>query len=176
MSTAESAPDVPAIDPTRPTHVSYILRSREYYLAQGFGNPYRWSHFQEVPFTPLAKPLAQSRVALVTTARRRIPEGAPEPDPESKAVYADPIDPQPDTQADHLGYDRKNVSLEDPNSYLPIARVAEFAKEGRIGSMVPRFYGVPSTRSQRRTLERDAPEILRLCREDEIDVALLVPV
>jgi len=34
---------------------------------------------------------------------------------------------------------------------------------------------VPTDYSQRRTLEQDAPEILRRCREDEVDVALLVP-
>ena len=87
-----------------------------------------------------------------------------------------PIDPDPDTDVDELGYDKKNVSVEDPNSYLPLARVREFAKDGRIGSLVQRFYGVPSTRSQRRTIEQDAPEILRQCREDEVDVALMVPV
>ena len=34
MSTAESAREIPAIDQTRPTYVSYILRSRDYYIAQ----------------------------------------------------------------------------------------------------------------------------------------------
>ncbi len=169
MSTSEGAQGIPAIDQTRPTYISYIDRSREYYIAQGFGNPYRWPHFQEVPFTRLARPLAQSRVVVVTTARDRRRPGP-------KEVYATPIDPDPDTDVDELGYDKKNVSVEDPNSYLPVARVREFVKDGRIGSLVSRFYGVPSTRSQRRTMEHDAPEILRLCREDGVDVALLVPV
>ena len=169
MSTTEGAEGIPAIDQTRPTYISYIERSRDYYLAQGFDNPYRWPHFQEVPFTRLARPLAQSRVGLVTTARDRSLPGP-------KAVYASPIDPDPDTDVGGLSYDKKNVSVEDPNSYLPLARVREFVKEGRIGSLSPRFYGVPSTRSQRRTIEQDAPEILRRCREDEVEVALLVPV
>jgi hypothetical protein len=34
---------------------------------------------------------------------------------------------------------------------------------------------VPTEYSQRRTIEQDAPEILRRCREDEADAALLVP-
>ena len=181
MSTTEGAQGIPAIDQTRPTYISYIDRSREYYLAQGFGNPYRWPHFQDVPFTRLARPLAQSRVALVTTARdrRRQPQGAGGPDgpiDPLKTVYASPIDPDPDTDVSHLGYDTKNVSVEDPNSYLPVARVREFVKDGRIGSLASCFYGVPSTRSQRRTIEHDAPELLRRCREDGVDVALLVPV
>jgi hypothetical protein len=34
---------------------------------------------------------------------------------------------------------------------------------------------VPTEYSQRATSERDAPEILRRCREDGADAALLVP-
>ena len=58
------------IDPTQRGFVSYIDKSREFYLAKGYGNPYRWASNPDAPFTPLAKPLAESRVALVTTAAR----------------------------------------------------------------------------------------------------------
>ena len=47
--------------------IPYMQRTRDYYQALGFA-PYRWAHFADVPFTPLARPLAQSRVALITTA------------------------------------------------------------------------------------------------------------
>jgi hypothetical protein len=43
-------------------------RSREYYAAQGYAQPYAWAHHQEVPFTPLRKPMSECRVGLVTTA------------------------------------------------------------------------------------------------------------
>ena len=49
------------------------------------------------------------------------------------------------------------------------------AAQGRIGSVAPRFHGVPTDYSQRRTIEQDAPQILERCREDGVDVALLVP-
>ena len=48
--------------------VPYMDRSRRYYEVQGFDKPYVWAHFEEVPFTPLAKPLADSTLALLTTA------------------------------------------------------------------------------------------------------------
>ena len=54
--------------PEHDVPIPYMQRTRDYYLALGYGNPYRWAHFADVPFTPLAKPLAQSRVALITTA------------------------------------------------------------------------------------------------------------
>ncbi len=55
-------------DPSHRIFVSYMDKSREYYLASGYGNPYRWAHYENAPFAPLAKPLPQSRVALVSTA------------------------------------------------------------------------------------------------------------
>ena len=55
-------------DSSRRIFVSYIDKSREYYLARGYGNPYRWAQSENAPFAPLAKPLSQSRVALVSTA------------------------------------------------------------------------------------------------------------
>ncbi|HAP10358.1 MAG TPA: glycine reductase, partial [Afipia sp.] len=48
--------------------VPYMQRTRDYYLAIGYDTPYRWAHNLAAPFQPLTKPLAQSRVAIVTTA------------------------------------------------------------------------------------------------------------
>ena len=56
--------------------VSYIDRSREYYAAQGYTQPYAWAYFRNVPFVPLQKPLSECRVGLVTTAGRVEIEGA----------------------------------------------------------------------------------------------------
>ena len=49
------------------------------------------------------------------------------------------------------------------------------AREGRIGNVAPRFFGVPTNRSQRITLEVDFPEILARCRADAVDAVVLVP-
>ena len=52
---AAAAHDVP---------IAYMQRTREYYAALGYGEPYRWAHHVAVPFHPLAKPLALCRVAI----------------------------------------------------------------------------------------------------------------
>ena len=44
------------VDRSRRTFVDYIERTRAHYLIEGFNNPYRWSYFDDVPFTPMAKP------------------------------------------------------------------------------------------------------------------------
>src|SRR5437773_1987387 len=51
--------------------IPYMQRTRDYYVALGYGNPYRWAHFDEVPFTPPRTPLNRARSARACTARRR---------------------------------------------------------------------------------------------------------
>ena len=158
------------VDTSRRIFVSYIDKSREYYLARGYGNPYRWAHNENAPFAPLAKPLSQSRVALVSTAALTREGG------DLMEVYCAPTEPPPVAlYTDHRSWDKKATHTRDVESFLPIRRVAEFAGVGRIGSISPRFYGVPTDFSQRRTVDKYAPAILDLCRADEVDVALLVP-
>ena len=48
--------------------VPYMQRTRDYYTAIGYTTPYRWAHHVDAPFQPLQKPLARSRIAIVTTA------------------------------------------------------------------------------------------------------------
>jgi hypothetical protein len=47
--------------------------------------------------------------------------------------------------------------------------------KGLIGEVAPRFFGAPTNRSHRVTIEVDAPEILARCRADKVDAAVLVP-
>src|SRR5262244_870369 len=100
--------------------IPYMQRTRDYYLALGYGNPYRWAHFVEVPFTPLTIPLSRARVALVTTAAPFQPErGDQGPHAPYNAgakfyqVYSTPSDDTPDLRISHVGYDRKHTSAED---------------------------------------------------------------
>ena len=171
--TIEAALDLP---------IRYIDRSRDYYLALGYDNPYRWAYNVDVAFAPLRKPLSQSRVALITTAAPFNPSAGDQGPwaPYNAAakfteVYFMPIEPPPDLRISHVGYDRKHTSAEDINTYFPLKRLKEALADGRIGELNSRFYGVPSLRSQRLTTQRDAPRILELCREDAIDAAVMVP-
>ena len=161
--------------------IRYMDRSRAYYLALGYENPYRWAFNRDVPFVRFTKPLARSRVALVTTAAPFNPDAGDQGPwaPYNAAakfteVYSMPTDSSPDLRIAHLGYDRKHTSAEDINSYFPLQRLKEAAAAGRVGELNGRFYGVPSLRSQRLTTERHAPAILDICGEDGIDAAILV--
>jgi hypothetical protein len=64
--------------------------------------------------------------------------------------------------------------MEDSGSWFPLPALRQAAARGRIGRVAPRFHGAPTNRSQRRTIEVDAPEIVARCRADGVDAALLV--
>jgi D-proline reductase (dithiol) PrdB len=162
--------------------IPYMQRTRDYYLALGYGNPYRWAHFVDVPFTPLGMPLGRARVALVTTAAPFQPEAGDQGPtaPYNAAakfyeVYSGPADGTPDLRISHVGYDRANTRPADIDAYVPLARLREAAAAGRIGALTARFHGAPTNRSHRVTTDTDAPEILRRCQEDGADAAILVP-
>jgi len=180
MTLADTAPAEP-IEATLDVPIRYMERSRAYYLALGYGNPYRWAQNTDAPFTPLRKPIAESRVALVTTAAPYRPDAGDQgpwapynAGAKFTSVYSMPIDPPPDLRISHVGYDRKHTSAEDINSYFPLAALKNLAAGGAIRRLNERFYGVPTLRSQRLTNERDAPEVLDLCRADGIEAAVLV--
>jgi hypothetical protein len=162
--------------------IPYMQRTREYYLALGYNNPYRWAHYTEVPFAQLRKPLADSCVALITTAAPLQP-GAGDQGPGAAynaaakfyQVYSDTTSRAPDLRIAHLGYDRQHTTAADLHTYFPLARLTEAATAGRLGRVAARFHGVPTNRSQRVTIETDCPEVLRRCQEDQADVAVLVP-
>jgi hypothetical protein len=152
--------------------VSYIDRSRGYYAAQGYLQAYAWATHQEAPFTPLQKVLSECRIGLVTTAGREELEGASQG--RTRELYAMPITPMaPRLYTAHLFWDKKATHTDDLDSFLPLNRLAEYAAEGRIASVSPRFYGVPTDYSQGKTIRKDAPQVLKWCQEDQVDAVLL---
>jgi len=159
-----------------------MQRTREWYLALGYDNPYAWAHHDDAPFQPLRKPLAASRVAIVTTAAPFQPDKGPQGPgaPYNAAakfyeVYSGDSAGDPDLRIAHVGIDRRNADMADIGCWFPLKALRDAASAGRIGELAPRFHGAPTNRSQRHTLEVDAPEILARCREDGVDAAILVP-
>ncbi len=163
------------------TPIPYMQRTRDYYAALGYA-PYQWAHFDTVPFERPAAPLSQLRVVLITTAARFDPalgDQGPGAAYNAAAKYyrvcRAPLAPPPDLRISHIGYDRKHTAAADPNTWLPIAALHDAVARGVVGSLATELIGLPTDRSQRATLERDAPDVLAACRELRADVALLVP-
>jgi hypothetical protein len=144
-------------------------RTRHYYRALGYANDYKWASFDDVPFTPLAKPLAELRIALITTASPPDFDG-------TKCVWSGPVSPPPQKLfTDNVAWDKESTHTDDRASFLPIEAACELATEGIFAGLTARFHGVPTEYSQRKTIDEDAPEILARVREDGADAAILCP-
>ena len=168
--------------PAHDAPIAYMQRTRSYYQALGYGAPYEWAHFADVPFRPVVKSLATCRVGLVTTAapyqadRGDQGPGAPyNAAAKFYRVYSGDTSVDPDLRIAHVAIDRKHTTAEDPGSYFPLAALRRSAHAGRIGALAPRFHGLPTNRSQRATLDIDVPELVARCRADAVDAVLLVP-
>ncbi len=151
--------------------VPYMERTRDYYRAQGYAQDYQWAHHAETPFHRLSKPPSQCRVGVVTTAMPDTPSGRAR-----RQVYSSLSAPIPKSMyTGELSWHKTVTHTDDVGSFLPLEALMVLEDEGGIGSLAPRFHSVPTEYSQRNTREQDAPEILERLREDEVDVALLVP-
>jgi D-proline reductase (dithiol) PrdB len=147
-----------------------------------FLRAYPWRRIDPVPWTPLAKPLRECRVALVSSAGFVAPGQAPFDesvrggDPSFREIARDTdvrtlVDAHRSTSFDHAGM------RADPNLAFPIERLLELAASGRIGSVAPRHLSFMGSITAPGRLTRDtAPPAARRLREDGVDVALLVPV
>lgn len=173
MSTQQRLDDVP---------ITYMQRTRDWYLGLGYGNPYRWAHYVEVPFQPLTRPLEKSTLALITTAAPYQPDkGNQGPGSAYNAaakfyqVYSGDTSRDHDLRISHVAIDRKHTSMEDSGSWFPLPALRACIAKGRIGALARRFHGAPTNRSQRHTLDVDCPRLLARCREDGADAAILVP-
>ena len=162
--------------------IPYLKRIRDYYQALGYGAPYEWAHYSEVPFRPLDKPLSRSRIAIITTAAPYQPDkGDQGPRAPYNAaakfytVYSGNTAQDHDLRISHIAIDRKHTTAEDSAAYFPLTELRQRAASGRIGFIAARFHGAPTNRSHRVTLQVDCPEIVARCRADEVDAAILVP-
>jgi D-proline reductase (dithiol) PrdB len=168
--------------PDDDTPIPYMARTREYYAAIGYTTPYRWAHYVDAPFQPLKKPLGQSRVTIITTAAPFDPAGGDQ-GPGARyngsakfySVYDGDTSQSHDLRISHIAYDRLHTSADDSGTWFPLPQLQQRVREGRIEEIGPRFFGAPTNRSHRVTIETDAPEILARCRADNVGAAILVP-
>src|SRR5258708_5841773 len=113
--------------PDHEVPIPYMQRTRDYYLKLGYDNPYRWAPFIDVPFTPLARPLAETRLALITTAapyQRGVGDQGPGARYNAAAkfytAYSDSTDSVPDLRVPHVGYHRNHTPAEAPKPCVPL--------------------------------------------------------
>ena len=149
---------------------------------RAFLRAYRWRRLDPVPWSPLRKPLAECRLALVSSAgfvlrdQQPFDESVRGGDVTFRRIPSDSdvsalVDTHRSESFDHAGLSR------DPNLAFPLDRVRELARSGRIGSLASTHLSFMGSITAPGRLVRDtAPEAASALVRDSVDVALLVPV
>jgi D-proline reductase (dithiol) PrdB len=147
-----------------------------------FLKTYRWRVIDPVPCAPLQRPLSESKIGLVSSAGFVLPDQEPFDQDLRGGDWAlreipDGIDPQILIESHRSEtFDHDGVQS-DPNLAFPIDRVHELAEAGRIGSVNHRHFSfMGSISAPGRFLKHTVPSIVSAFVEDQVDVALLVPV
>jgi D-proline reductase (dithiol) PrdB len=136
---------------------------------------------RETPWTPVRKPVAESVIALVTTAGVHLKSQEPfnMEDPDGDASFRNiPTDtPRADLTITHRYYDH-SAADRDINVVMPLDRMRELLSEKRIGGIAPFAYGFmghihgPHLKT---LMERTACEVARCLKQDRVDAVVLTP-
>ncbi len=137
------------------------------------------------PWTPLAKPLPQCTIALVSSAALALNSDRPfdlqierlDPwfsDPSYRVLPRDTRTGE--VQILHL-HVNPAFAGQDLNCVMPLERLAELVALGELGGSAPSHYSyVGYTLRPERLLRETAPSIVERMRQERVDAAVLVPV
>lgn len=146
-----------------------------------------WAARQEqgvIPFTPLARPLRECTIALISTAGIARNDDRPF---DQERERRDPWWGDPSYRVIPLGTTEHDVRLyhmhidprfgeADLDVVLPMRRLAELAHEGFVGQPAPRHYSLMGYILDPAVLVQEtAPALTDRLRADGVDAAALVP-
>lgn len=161
--------------PSKP--VEYMRAIAERYSRLGY-QPYQWYHADDAPpFTPLKKPLSQSRLGVLTTAGTYVAGQVAYYYKDDTSHRAIPRD----TDADELRFSHITENYlpdarRDPNCVLPLEPLRRLQDEGAIGSIADDVFScMGGIYSQRRVQEELIPALEREFTAQDVDAALLIP-
>ena len=161
-----------SVDPYR--HVDFITRK----ILQAWVER---AHYDEIPWTPLERPLSQCRVAALSSAGVRLRQDDPfdregerqNPwwgDPSFRRIPA--TAQSSDVAVDHLHIPTR-FAEEDLGCVLPLGALRQLVDEGRIGSLAPEAYSFMGyLLDEEPFLKRSVPAIVDELLRDEVDLAI----
>ncbi|MFQ5846758.1 MAG: glycine/sarcosine/betaine reductase selenoprotein B family protein [Candidatus Methylomirabilales bacterium] len=151
------------------------------WLAERWARGHRFVEGEGIPWTPLDKPLRESRIAMVTTAGVHLKSQPPfnmedpEGDPTFRAIPTDAA--RADLTITHKYYDH-SAADRDLNVVLPIDRLRELKDEGLIGEIAPTLYsfmGHIDGPHLKTLMEETGPEVAEHLVREGADAVFLTP-
>jgi D-proline reductase (dithiol) PrdB len=154
-----------------------LLEREDYQAAFRF---YPFPEFETSPWAPVTKPLAASRLAVVTTAGAYRPAVdppfalGPEGDVSLRRIPGDVTLADLDVSHSHIPV---QVARQDMNTVFPLDHLRALVAARDLGSLAATHFSLMgyATRADD-VAERLAPEIAEAMAQDRVDLALLVPV
>jgi len=147
-----------------------------------FLRAYRWRRLDPVPWAQPRRPAREARVALVTSAGLVAPGQEPFDldyrggDPSFRVLPADVEVARLEEHHRSDTFDHVGIQS-DPNLAFPLDRLHELASDGLVGEVAPRHVSfMGSITAPGRLTRETAPAAADLLVEDEVDLAVLVPV
>lgn len=143
---------------------------------------YPWRRVDPVPWAPLRRPLAETRLALVTSAGL-YRSGVDEPfatvrgGDTSFRIIPDSID----VQSLAIGqtsdaFDQASLQR-DRNAAFPLDRLHELVRDRVVGTSAPRHISINgSITAPGRLVRQTGPRVAKILQEDDVEAVLLIPV
>ncbi|HET6581536.1 MAG TPA: glycine/sarcosine/betaine reductase selenoprotein B family protein [Methanoregula sp.] len=139
---------------------------------------------RDIPWTPLAKPLAECTVALISTGGIALKSDKPfnQEGERKDPWWGDPsyrVIPRgtrsEDIRVYHLHIDPSSAE-QDINCLLPLDRLDELAESGKVGRAADSHYSFMGyILEPTELLQKSVPAIIDHLRQEKIDVAVFVP-
>ncbi len=137
-----------------------------------------------IPFYPLAKPLSEARLSLVTSAGISLKSDTPFDMEKEKRdpTWGDPTyraiprgTQSSDIEVNHLHINSSYI-YDDINVILPLDRIQTMAEQGKVGGLAPTsyaFYGFQWERTE--FLDEGIKPMIDRMKDEAVDAVLLTP-
>ncbi len=151
------------------------------FLSKFFIDSYSPRESHDIPWTPVSKPLSESKIALVTTSGVHHKDQEPfnmldtNGDPSFRVI--DTGKPVSSLKITHDYYDHSNAER-DINIVLPVERLMELKDDGLIGEIADHHYafmGHIDGHHIDRLMNETAPAVAQLLKADRVDAVMLIP-
>jgi D-proline reductase (dithiol) PrdB len=178
MADAHDDTDIRRVDPYR-----FMGKTLRKLISDGIPEQ---DSYEEIPWTAPSKPLAEAKVALLSTTGLSMRGDPPfdmegerrEPtwgDPSWRRISSDATPENVDVNHLHI---KTDYIRRDLNVALPLDRLRELVADGVVGSVAPSHYSVMGYQGSdpARIAHRSGAEIAASLEAEEVDLLLLAPV
>ena len=137
--------------------------------------------YEDTPWTPMANPLSESKLGLVTTAGLHVRGDKPfipnQPGGDTSYRVIPRNTHVQDIVQSHasIGFDHTGI-YRDINVTFPMERLSELESKGKIGSLSDNYYSyMGALRDVTGIIENTGPEVAQRLRSAGVEVVLLTP-